>query len=225
MSNLHHLFMMSYGEVAPDASVTFTASAVKNASTPYTFASHALGTAATGRRIIIAVAGSPSNTMIPSGVTVGGSAAALVTGTDIAAISAGISIWIIQVNTGTTADIVVTFPTTTARCGIGVWAAYDLQSTTRTAADSTTGSTPLSRSIDVSAGGIVIGAAVSNSSLRTHTWTNLTENYDQAVGGGGGTTQHSGACEAFAAAQTGLNITDTLSGSAASFALAVAAFR
>lgn len=167
------------------ASVSFCTSAVSstNASS-YTFSSQSIGTAATGRRVVVGVSGSRGGTIGVSSVTVGGNSATqlcTVEGTGGGA-NQRTALYIITVNTGTTADIVVTFDATASRAGIGVWAVYDLQSSTPVAtATSTTVDPYTSGSLSHNAGGVGIYHAYTyySGGLPTHTATNATERFDQ----------------------------------------------
>ncbi len=206
----------------PDATVEFTDHATSTSGSPYSFTSRAIGTAASGRRIIVAVSAGNSGSLAPSTVTVGGISATKVTGSDVAASTAGVSLWIAQVDTGTTATIVVTFSSSPPRCGIGVWAAYNLLNSAAVDVETASGSSPLAISLDVLSGGIVIAADANGGSARTRTWAGVSEDYDETVSS---SNTQSGGHAAFASSQSGLAVTSTLSGSAASFALTGASFR
>lgn len=149
----------------------------------YTFSSQSIGTAATGRQIVIGVAGSRGGTVSVTSVTVGGNAATQLCTDEGSGGGANqrTALYIIQVDTGTTADIVVTYSTTCARSGIGVWAVYDLQSSTPVAtATSQTVAPYTSGSLSHTAGGVGIYVAYTyySGGLPTHSATNATERYD-----------------------------------------------
>ena len=215
-------------DTAVSATVVKTDNAVDTSvATTYTFTSKSIGTAATGRRIIVAV-GSPANGSSHAAptVTCGGNSMTLVTSSYVEGTGGGqfcpLALYVLQVDTGTTATIVVTWSGNMGNCSVGVWAAYDLTSSTATAVATSTAN-PGTGSINVSAGGILIGASVIyyTEGVPTFTWTNLTERYDTTVAA---TSAYTGASDAFASAQTSLAVTATPTNfTAASFSMA--AFR
>lgn len=158
------------------ATVSLTDNSVDTTNlTTYTFSSQTLGTAAANRKIIICVAGNGGNAGAVSSLTVGG-----ISATNVIAVSDGgtvqSEIWVADVPTGTTGDVVVTFSTAKARCGIGVYRAIGSQSTANATASST--ADPMSASLFIPYNGIGIGVA-QDISTSTYTWTNLTEDYDE----------------------------------------------
>lgn len=167
------------------ATVTLTDNSVDTTNlTAYTFSSQSLGTAAVDRRIIIGVAGSGANAGAVSTLTVGG-----VSATNIIAlenVDTETEIWIADVPTETTGDVVVTFAAVKARCGIGVYRAIG----SRSGAIATSSSTadPMSASLLIPYDGIAVGVGM-DQSTSTYTWTNLTERYDETVEG---TISHTG---------------------------------
>lgn len=221
--------LIGFGAFDIEASVFFTANAKNdNALTTYTFSTQSIGAAQAGRRIIVA-AGCPANGVdrTISSVTIGGDAATAI-GTIASGAGGGAfaqaQLFVLQVDTGTTADIVVTWSGAADRCSVGVWAAYDLQSSTPTATLTSTAN-PQTGTINVSAGGILIAAAFDFNGVptaATFTWAGPTERYDaQFVATN---LFYSGASDAYAAAQTGLTVTATPSVFTAG-AMAAASFR
>lgn len=97
--------------------------------TVYTYAAVAIGTAAADRQVIIGVSDFNGSTV--TGVTVGGISASILAASYYSAGSQLVTMWIANVPTDTTADVVVTHGTTIAQCGIGVWtvnaASYSIQ--------------------------------------------------------------------------------------------------
>lgn len=173
---------VSAGAVA--ASISFCAHAEQSPdATIFTFAATSIGTAATTRRVVVGVSGSKGSTVAVTSVTVAGSAATLLC-TDVGSGGGAwqrTALYIITVPTGTTADIVVTFDSACARAGIGVWAVYDLQSSTPVAtATSGTVDPYTSGSLSHTAGGVGIYHAYTyySGGLATHTATNATERFD-----------------------------------------------
>lgn len=192
----------------------------------YTFSGAALGTAAATRRIVVAVGVANSTPPTVTALTVAGvSAASPVAQLGAAgAFRVSSSIWIADVPTGTTGDIVITLSGASFRCGIGVWAVYDLASSTATATGSSTSSTA-SENVNVSAGGVLIGYSCSftSGSARSYTWVGPTEDFDVAFDSNN--HSNSGASAAYASAQSPLAISSTPSSAATNSAHVFAAFR
>lgn len=186
--------------------------------TTYTFTAKAIGTAATGRLIVVA-AHSLSSVGQASSCTIAGGAATNVA-TTIDSLST-VTLFSAVVNTGTTADITITYGAAGARCAIGVWAINNLISTTATTATSI--ASPPSSALTIQAGGVAIGAATFryDTGNATVTWTNLTESYDNI--GENTNETYSGACIASAGGQSS-TITATPTGSIEE-ALVLAAWR
>lgn len=109
---------------AADLAVTFLGSFAEEVTqATYTYANAPLGTASGSRRIIIGFScRGGSNSPTPPALTVGGVAAARITqaGTATGA-SNGVWLYVADVPTGTTGDIVATLPGTAFRAGISVW--------------------------------------------------------------------------------------------------------
>lgn len=164
------------------ATVSFASSAVSTADlTTYTFSSASLGTAASNRKIVIAVSGAVHTTATVSTMTVGGVSASLITGTKVRWPTSlyGLEIWQADVPTGSTGDVVVTWSNAQNRTGIGVWAVYGAAAAAH--ATATDNSAPYSQAVVVPAGGVVIGAVWGGSPV-SYTWTApMTEKYDQEV--------------------------------------------
>jgi hypothetical protein len=217
-------------QAPPMATISYVTSAVSTANaTVYTFAGTSIGTAATDRRLVIAVSNQAASIIATTFVKVDTVAAVkLVSGTQLnipSGAGASAELWIIDKPTGTTASIEVTHASGTLRCGIAVWAVYGLSSNTPTDTAVNSGTTTgRTASIDCNAGGVIIGL-VSGSGAgagRTHTWAGITENVDQIIEGQGA---HSAASLGFAATQTGLSVTTTASASVSTDILVVAALR
>jgi hypothetical protein len=207
------------------ATITFTDSSVDGTAGPaYTFSSQAIGTAAASRRIIVGAFGRSNAAVTLTSITVGGVTATVVaSATDndgIVFLRSDLAI--VDFPAGTSASIVVTYSSagSLARASIGVWAAYDLLSATPTDT-ANNNSDPMSAAIDVSAGGIIVGFATSDATA-THTWTNLTERFDEAVEG---ISSHTGASDAFAAGETNRTITADPSAATTNQTLVLGAWR
>jgi hypothetical protein len=149
--------------------------------TVYTFNAQPVGGAG-NRKTIVGVAGRDSaiDFTILS-VTVNGVAAtnvvtnAIETGSTIQT-----GIFIIDNPTGVTADIVVTFSEIITQCGIAVWAAYDLVSSTPTdtAQQFQTASANIDLSLDVQAGGVAVGMSGAGGAAAVCAWAGLVEQFD-----------------------------------------------
>lgn len=189
-----------------------------------TFTSKSIGTASADRFVIVCVmfAGGAGTTL---SVTIGGSSA-----TQLAFVSSGAGAaagcYGLTVTTGTTATIAVTTGTTSGGVGIWVYDAKGLTSTTPTAtANATNNASALTTSINVSAGGFVVGTAgnQSGSDGGSWSWTNLTKNGSDVSPFS--SRVFSGASASFATVQTGLSITATPSAGNSNNSLILAAMR
>ena len=171
--------------------------------TTYTFSSHAIGTAAANRKVVVGVKTFGVNTTTVNSVTVGGnSATQRVEAGD--GFSSEVELWDVDVSTGTTADIVVTNGSGKGGCVVSVWAVYGAAASPT--ATVTSAASPLALTLSsIPAGGVAIGWGYNNSS-GTYTWANLTEDNDAEADGG---YRYSGASDAFATEQTSLAITAT----------------
>lgn len=144
-----------------------------------------IGTAASDRRVIVAVHGVDGVSASPtiSSATIGGVSATIICQTTVNA-RAVTGIIIAAVPTGTTADVSITFSSGLVRAAIGVWTCTGL--TSSTAVDSgTSGATPGTKTLTTVAGGFAVGA-ISEFAGNTFTWTNLTEDYDATITTDGG---------------------------------------
>lgn len=209
------------GGVDP-ATITFIGSNSSTAnSTSYTFSAQGIGTAAADRLVIVGVVGNSGSAHSISGVTIGGVSANLVI-QQAAAGNTALGLYALLVTSGTTADIVVTFDTTSGLCGIGVWNANKLLSTTATDSDRAVGTDPVNAQINVSAGGVALACSAARNGTST-AWTGLTESADFVIES---LINFSTAQLAFAAAQTGLTVDANFSpGGTSQQAIAMAAFR
>lgn len=195
--------------------------------TTYTFSSQNLGTAASDRHIIVAVAaralGATACTI--SSVTVGGVAATIshqvsnnTTNSNVVGLA------IAAVPSGTTGDIVVTLSRSALRCRIAAYRATTINPTaTDTGTDTTAASSQVSDTIDVPAGGCAVAVTMVAivTPPTTWTWGGVTEDHDATVET---SASVSGASSAFAASQSGLSVTATYIGTNIEPALAIAAW-
>ena len=151
------------------------------ATSPVTFSSVDIGTASATRKVIVGVGidGYQGNEAYTS-LTIGGVAANLIQEQNAASGGRPVALYELDVASGTSADIVVTFTGTQTKCysmGIGVWT---IEGGTLF---STVGSTanPGAGNISVSSGGTVIAIMTEGNASATYTWANLTENFDNQV--------------------------------------------
>lgn len=140
--------------------------------TTVTFTGVNIGTASASRRVVVAV-GSRSGT--PTGCTIAGVTATL-DGSDASPNQS--YIYSAVVTTGTTGDIVVSFPGGSPRCGIGVWALENASPTGQTG----TAANNADMNVTTSVGDVVIASAYEHGTNgSTATWTGATERYDETV--------------------------------------------
>lgn len=198
MLQINELNGFNAADTAAPADVVFTDNTEDSVDrTTYTFATQSIGTAAVGRCVVVSVGGGQSGNRDINSVTVGGNTATELIEVDSAGNINVVGLFAITVDTGTTADVVVTFSASMARAAIGVWAIYGVQNcTTATDTQSDTGANP-SVNINVSAGGSVIGYVRTNTGT-VGTWSGITEDFDASVETGAST----GASDDFASAQT-----------------------
>jgi hypothetical protein len=195
------------GSVGSAVTVDFTANDSDSSdTTEYTFSSQSFGAADSDRKMVVGIVcydDSPGTRV--SAVTLGGVAANLVSGMIGAGATMTTEIWEADVPTGTTGDVVVTWAATVKSCGIGLWRLIGANS--RPYGSGTTTADPGVLSTDIPAGGVAIGMSATGSGAGvTWSWTNLTEDFEDAITSGA-RSQWSGASAAFASAQTDLDIT------------------
>ncbi len=192
----------------PDATVAYVSrnNSSANAST-YTFSAQdysgpgVILVGAVGRRNVAGVGSF-------SGLTIDGVAMAqqvsLITGDNQAAI------YSLRVGAGASADMIldISGADAFARVGVGIWRAVGLDSATASATGSSGADPGSIASINVSAGGIIVGISYA-AATHTNTWGGtaaLTEDWDA---GEVETNGYTGASQAFVGGATGLTITVT----------------
>lgn len=163
-----------------------------------------------------------------SGVTIGGVTATVRAVVNSSATQGISAIYTALVPTGASGTVAVTFNTSAARSLAACWAMTGLNGigTTDTATNSGSGQpNPLTATIDVEAGGIVLAIAGENTGgSRTSTWAGVSENFDvNAFSGGAGNA--SGGSAVFESLQVGMTVGTTWSGATNQAVLAAAAFR
>lgn len=130
----------------------------------------------------------------------------------------GVAIYIAAVPTGTSGDVVVTYNNSQLRGGCGLYRVTGLSSSTAhdTASDNGA-SSPLSDTINVLAGGFVIGVATGEAAT---TWAGVTETYDEVTEG---SLRHSGGLDSGLASETGRTVSATIA--SFPYCMAAASFR
>jgi hypothetical protein len=206
-------FMMAGGGTVSRAEVTcsFVGSTGSTSEIDsYTFSDHSIGTAATGRLVVVGIGntGGGGGTDGASSVTIAGE-----TGTKIVEVTADdhthSAIWAAVVDSGTTGDIVINYSRTTNGTIIGVWAVYNATTTVSdTSSDTDNSGEEYTTTLDIPASGVGIACAIDikGSSATTHTWAGLTEQYDSNFKQNQSGT---GAHKVFSSTQTDLTISCT----------------
>lgn len=165
----------SLGALLPKAA-TFRGSTPRTEDlSEYTFSDIDIGSSSNDRFVIVA-AGNISNRALSS-ITINGVAADIVVQEQSG--NGETAIAIANVQSGTTATVVVTWAVATPRMGFAWWTAVGL--TSGTAHD--TGSSaadPGTDTLNTLAGGFIIGYMVSNAG-GTFTWTGATERFDETI--------------------------------------------
>ena len=204
--------------------IEFTASAVDSVNaTTFTFSSQSLGTVASDRKIVVNVSGGEGGVFTVSSVTVAGNSATQVVTSTLDGETIN-DLWQVDVPTGSTGDVVVTWSGSKGNCGIGVYAVFGAAAS---ATDTgTSNANPGTDTLNIPANGVAIAGytlvGVGNND-RTTTWTNLNENYDETQESAGGVTQ-TGAHSTFSNEQVALAITGTPSGTTLTEAMSMASW-
>lgn len=198
----------------------YASSGVQQAS--YTFAAQNIGVADTSRMIVVAVSASTTSTS-SSSCTIGGIAA-----TKLAEVAAAVSghyqmstIYAAMVPIGTTANVVVNYPTNNYFCAISLYRLVGMSSVAAYATNTKASVSPYSTTLNVPANGFAIGCSSTNNGSSATTWSGLTLNYDILLS----TERASAASASFVSAVTPLTITATIASGTDAGALAVASFK
>lgn len=179
----------------------------------FTFSGVSFGTATADRLVIVGVGMTATSLATISSVTIGG-----VTATSIVekphnagGVYVHSGIFIAAVPTGATGDIVVTWSGTVLRCGFVAWEAHNLTSATPFDSDSSSAS-PATAGLNVKTDGIAVAYEQAYASAAPgFSWTNLTEDGDEAVEGVGN-SHHTAASANTASDETPRTITCTDNG-------------
>jgi hypothetical protein len=202
-----------FGSAAAATPVTASFAGVTGSTsetTGFTFSGHAIGTAATGRLVVVGFgnSGGGGGTAGISSMTVAG-----VTATKIVEITAADNttsgIWTAPVDSGTTGDIVISYSRTTNGTYVGVWAIYDANTTASdSSGDIDDGGIIYTTTLDIPANGVAMACSMDGKggSAPTHTWAGLTENFDLNYKGN---QAGSGAHKTFDTIQSNLTISST----------------
>lgn len=169
--------VVSGGAVLP--SLTFVGCTIDNtAQTTYTTVGQSIGTAgATRTVIIIALSRDGTTDFSTSSMTIGGVSASEQADTASTARSNQVAVYSLNVSSGTTADVAVTYSEAITVSVICVFAAYDLNSSTKVASTTAVSTTTLTLDANVSANGIVVGGC-DNNTVAGFTWSGLNEEID-----------------------------------------------
>jgi len=160
--------------------------AFNGALTTYTLNGASLGAAAPDRFVVVGVTGR-GNSRIISSVTFDGVAMTLLTKNLANNIPAS-GLFIRQVPTGSTATIAATFNSGQSNASIAVWTVYGPVDLTSFSAQTILAEDPISRTLSSRKGGVVIGMSANTGTAPVHTWTNMTERFDQQVASGSTTS-------------------------------------
>ena len=209
----------TYAIIGADVTGAATDNSVSSSvASTYTFSNQAIGTA-TSDRVVIVNFGSLKDTAAAysvTSVTIGGVAATKIHSAQTQT-SWGLSSYYATVPTGTTADIVIVHSANMNRCGIQVVTTTNIGELHQVAlAEASSGSDPLSFTVDAPAGSLVVGYVYDTGSS-SQTWTELTENFDEQIST---THYHSGAIKNYSSAATP-TITADPSGSSTTFGIVV----
>ena len=208
--------LLSTGADVTGAATDNTVSAA--VATTYTFSNQAIGTASSDRVVIVNFGSlkDTSATFSVTSVTIGGVAATQIHSAQTQT-SFGLSSYYATVPTGTTANIVIVHSANMNRVGIQVVTTTNVGEFHQVAlAGTSSGTDPLSFTVDAPAGSLVVGYVYDTASS-SQTWTELTENFDEQIST---THYHSGAIKNYSSAATP-TITADPSGSSNTFGLVV----
>jgi hypothetical protein len=164
-------------------SITFTDSTSSSTgASSYTFSSLNIGTAASGRDVIVCVDGiGGASAPLVNSVTVGGSSLTeIVERTTTTNRASTTAIYKGGIPSGTTADIVVTFASATIfGCGIVVFSATGIASAATDTQTAIASGASINVSLTVPSGGVAFGVSSTNAAGGGFvSWTNLTEAAD-----------------------------------------------
>lgn len=171
-----------FGEAAAPLAITYAASNIQVCNPSTTFSGFNIGTASSGRYVVVTVSTGSSAATAISSITVAGQSCTVVTSVKNGGSNGSftaIAITNAPVTSGTTADIAVTMNSNAQALSIGTFAVTGLASTTPTATATTTTNNGTMTVVVPAKGGII---AVSGSSGYFGTggaasWTGITQRY------------------------------------------------
>lgn len=193
-----------------DATISYVDNAMSasNSVSSYNFGTRNIGTAHPSRVLVAVVSWSPMTSGTFGNFQIGGNNASHFSGPGSLSFGSTI-LFTLPYPTGTTANVTATIASGSFfLCYWAMWALYDLKTSTPSAWAFDNGtSNPRTSTIDVPAGGVLLGyAGRLNNVAAGFTWSGLTEDFDVA-GGISSSGKQSGASGAFPAAQTGYSVT------------------
>lgn len=146
--------------------------------TVYTFSGIDIGEEHSTRLLVLRIHGGGGSSRTLSSVTANGNACTLIT--EPTASGEECAIAYVLLPTGTTVEVIVTWSGGYGRCAVQPTVLYGVQNTTPSSSSIRQSSTSSSVSVTGVTGGVVIAATTTGSDVR-HTYTNVTESYDQGV--------------------------------------------
>lgn len=168
-----------------------------------------IGAVTSGRKVVaVFTARSATASGTLSSCTIGGNAATCTTLSF--SNNSAIAIAVVDLTTGTTADIFPTWSVGMARCAVAVYAMFGAASNTPNGTGADTAD-PFTYSLTCTAGSVAFGGCT-DADTTTVTWTNLTKNVDSTTNYDAQT--YSMASAEFATAQTALTLTGDLAAGA-----------
>jgi hypothetical protein len=177
--------------------------------TSHTFTSVSFGAAVAGRKLVCAVV-TTGVFASPDTVTFGGVSATEAAGFNASTGDGYIGWWEAIVPTGTTGTVVINWPASANRAGIGMFRLIDSSSSFFNNATFQSGSASLfTTSLNIPARGVAMSACIGGAGATQgpFTWAGLTEDWDTDLESGQG--EYTGAHAAFATVQSGLTVSAT----------------
>lgn len=206
---LNGLMMASAGVSVLEVAFTDSDFTTSASSSPHTFTAMALGDAAADRRMILCITyrGSAGRTI--TGVTIGGQTATRLVAVETEPAQRNSLIYIADVPTGTTGDVVITSNTGLNEVGASIYRTIGLSTTTTpsaTATDNVATANLVDVSLNTLARSVVVACCAAENNVTT-TWAGVTEGADFSVG----TRSHSSGSEVALTAETPRTVTATYS--------------
>ena len=205
---LNGFMMAAAGASVPEVAFTdsdFDTSALSSV----TFSAMSFGSAATDRRMILCITYRAVGGRTISGVTIGGQTATRLVAVLTEGVSRNSLIYIADVPSGTTGDVVITANSALNDVGVSIYRTVGL-STTTTPNDTGTDNAQTANLMDVSlntlANSVVVACCASENNVTT-TWAGVTEGADFSVG----TRSHSSGAIVALTAETPRTVTATYS--------------